>query len=179
MPAPHYDIITEYNMSYTANNRGSLYFLVAVVVALGVAACVQSTTPAATQPTAGAVVGTPGPVAASYAAPELGIVVDEKMQVVNVESNSAAEEAGVQVGDLLQSLDGVAFATDMHKVKEVVGYSRTIDEAKGQYAPADKSLQLLLVRKGETMTLSIIPAGPGGRPDGPTPTPVWPPYDRL
>ena len=169
----------ERNMSYTANKRGSLYFFRAVVVALGVAACVQSTTPAATQPTAGAVVGTPGPVAASYAAPELGIVVDEKMQVVNVESNSAADEAGVQVGDLLQSLDGVAFATDMHKVKEVVGYSRTIDEAKGQYAPADKSLQLLLIRKGETMTLPIIARRTERPADGPTPTGVWSPYDFL
>ena len=162
-------------MSYTASNRGSLYFLMAVVVALGVAACVQSTTPAATQSTTRSV----EVVSASYAAPGLGIVIDEKMQVVNVESGSAAELAGVQIGDLLQSLDGISFATEREKVRYTVATSRTIDEEKGQYMPLDKPLQLLLIRKGETMTLPITPGGTGRPGDGPTPTPVWPPFDRL
>ena len=166
-------------MSYSANKRGALYFLMAVVVALGVAACVQSTTPAATQSTTRSVVGLPAASEASYAAPELGIVVDEKMQVVHVVIGSAAEKAGVQVGDLLQSLDGVALATNVQKVKELVQTSRAIDETTRQYVPLSKPLQLLLIRKGETMTLPITPGGLDNPNPGPTATGVWPPYDYL
>lgn len=40
-------------------------------------------------------------MSASYAAPELGVVVDEGMKVVDVDPGNAAEKAGVQKGDRL------------------------------------------------------------------------------
>lgn len=42
--------------------------------------------------------------AASYPAPELGIIADENLRVVGLDYKSAAGEAGVQVGDVLVDL---------------------------------------------------------------------------
>jgi hypothetical protein len=78
---------------------------------------------------------------ASFAGPELGVTTDEKFKVIQIEPGSAAEAAGVQVGDVLVDLtwipteapasssqvtDVVALATPVIEVvegvTEVVGY---------------------------------------------------------
>lgn len=48
--------------------------------------------------------GSVGMAEASFAPPELGIATDEKLQVIAIQVGSAAEKAGVQVGDVLVSL---------------------------------------------------------------------------
>jgi hypothetical protein len=57
--------------------------------------------------------GTPryGVSEASFAAPVLGIVTDDQLRVVEVIPNSAAEQAGVQVGDVLLDLTWIPSAT--------------------------------------------------------------------
>lgn len=48
----------------------------------------------------------------SHGAPQLGVVFDKTMKVVDVDLGSVAEKAGVQKGDRLISVDDVSFATD-------------------------------------------------------------------
>jgi membrane-associated protease RseP (regulator of RpoE activity) len=53
-------------------------------------------------------------------APTLGIVVDSQMKVVDIDPGSIAEKAGIQIGDILESLDGVAFDTDGQRIKQLL-----------------------------------------------------------
>lgn len=46
----------------------------------------------------------PGITSASFRAPEIGVVADEKLRVVELWPGSAAEKAGLQVGDILLDL---------------------------------------------------------------------------
>ncbi|HMN15754.1 MAG TPA: hypothetical protein PKD55_25845, partial [Bellilinea sp.] len=41
---------------------------------------------------------------ASFAGPVLGVITDKDLQVIEIEPGSAAEKAGVQVGDILLDL---------------------------------------------------------------------------
>lgn len=103
----------------------------------------------------------------SLAGAVLGVVVDENNQVLEVESGNAAANAGVQVGDLLESLDDVAFK-DKAKVKNKVH-----EHKEGQV------FKLKLKRHDKTMTLDITPAPPAPRFNAPTATPVWAPQDYF
>lgn len=49
-----------------------------------------------------------GGAAASYPAPELGIIADENLHVVGLDYKSAAGKAGVQVGDILVDLTWIS-----------------------------------------------------------------------
>jgi hypothetical protein len=49
--------------------------------------------------------------AGSYPGKQLGVVLDEKLRVVGIESQSAAEQAGVQIGDILLDLTWIQSAT--------------------------------------------------------------------
>ena len=98
----------------------------------------------------------------SYPAPTLGVVVDANFTVVDVQKMSAAEESGVQVGDILMTLDGNSYATpDAWKVP--LGAM-----AEGQ------RYQITLQRGNEIFTLDVTAArqDPDLYAPGVTPTPI-------
>lgn len=110
-------------------------------------------------------------VTIDFPAPKLGIVVDEKLQVIDLDAGGPGEVAGVRKGDTLISISGVAFS-EKEKADVVI-----------QAFPGGKPLQLLLERNGETIEVQITP-GPltwWGQSPLPTPTPMNPeePFDYL
>lgn len=117
----------------------------------------------------------------SYAAPELGVVVDETMKVVDVDPGNAAEKAGVQKGDVLIAIEDIPFATEKAKAEELIWGSA--DEAIYEdYAKTGewkgKLLRLLVQRDGKPIELEIMPAPPIWDPKSP-PTPGYAPFDYL
>jgi S1-C subfamily serine protease len=98
---------------------------------------------------------------------ELGIVVDENNKVLGVEFGSAAEQVGIQVGDLLEELDGISF-----QKKETV--KEKIHEPK-----EGKKLKVKLRRNGKEITLDITPAPRRPNSGASTPTPVFAPQDYF
>jgi membrane-associated protease RseP (regulator of RpoE activity) len=106
-------------------------------------------------------------VASVMPADELGIVVDEQNEVLQVEVGSAAEQAGIQAGDLLETLDDISF-NEKDKVKEKIR-----DPKEG------KKFTVKLKRNDEVITLDISPAPRRPHVDAPTPTPVLAPQDYF
>ena len=113
------------------------------------------------------------------AAPELGIVTDEKLSIIRIEPGSAAEQAGLQLGDMLESIQGIPVisAEDRLKAKQMIWSSS-----------AGEQLQLTVIRNGETLDLLFTPLPPPFYPSEtqnpeqeptPTITPVWLPYDYF
>lgn len=98
---------------------------------------------------------------------ELGIVVDENNEVLHIEVGSAAEQAGIQVGDLLETLDDISFK-EKEKVKE------KIREPK-----EGKKFKVKLKRNDKEITLDITPAPRRPSFDASTPTPVFAPQDYF
>jgi hypothetical protein len=118
-----------------------------------------------------------GPTSATLSpAPVLGVVVDPHRRVLSVDVSSAAETAGIQSGDQLETLDGIPLDSQTQNVKERI---RTARE--------DQSMRLT-VRRGATIIEVIVvpfPAHPlsgstvePGHPAS-TPTPVAPTNDYL
>jgi S1-C subfamily serine protease len=95
--------------------------------------------------------------------PELGIVIDTNFEVVEVQPGSAAERAGIQQGDLLEMLAGESFE---EPVEAFVAFRDYIQANPGKAVP------LSLKRKGQPVTLDVVPALPIASPGGPTPTPL-------
>jgi S1-C subfamily serine protease len=109
-------------------------------------------------------------------APLLGIATNENLVVIDVDPGSAAETAGVQKGDVLIDLTGVAEGesnggaeidkgpisfTDEERVKQLI---RTADE-----------LLLRLQRGEKTVEIKVQPGPPASRRNLPTITPMWRP----
>lgn len=110
----------------------------------------------------------PGSIEVSGGGDELGIVVDENMQVLHVEPDWPAAVAGVQVGDVLDSVEGISFAKDKSKAKDVIRESKK-----------NKKLKLKVKRDHKDVDIDIssfqLPSGT----NLPTVTPVWPPQDYF
>jgi predicted metalloprotease with PDZ domain len=108
------------------------------------------------------------PADATSPGDELGVVVDKDMKVLDVEPGSAAEKAGVQVGDVLDTVEGVSVGKDKDKVKNLIREPKK-----------DKKLKLKLKRADKDMEVDISPAPPVPRPGAATPTPVFAPQDYF
>jgi S1-C subfamily serine protease len=103
-------------------------------------------------------------------APKLGIVVDEKLQVIDIDAGGPGEMAGVQKGDTLISIADVLFS-EKEKADAVI-----------QAFPGGKPLRLLLERNGKTMEVQITPGTlTWWQSPLPIPTPMNPeePFDYL
>ncbi|CAN5854092.1 hypothetical protein BH10CHL1_BH10CHL1_22590 [soil metagenome] len=99
--------------------------------------------------------------ASSSGGDELGVVVDENMRVLSVAPGWPAAVAGMQVGDVLDSVEGVSFAKDKVKAKEVIRERKE-----------DKKLKLKVKRDDKELEINITSFQ---RPSGanlPTATPV-------
>jgi len=118
---------------------------------------------------------------ASYAAPQLGVIVDEAMKVVDIDPGSGAEKAGVQQGDVLIAIEGVPFAAEKSKAEELIWGSATEADHE-EYNKSGiwkaKTLRLQLERNGEAIELEVVPFPPMWDPKAP-PTPAYPPLDYL
>ena len=113
--------------------------------------------------------------AASHSAPQLGIVFDRTMKVVDVDWGSVAEKAGIQKGDILLSVDGVAFANELERVKALIyespgeaAYTELQESGGWQGIPR----KLILERDGKQVEVEITPAPLTWWGLSPTPTAV-------
>ena len=107
-------------------------------------------------------------------APQLGIVLDKNMLIVEVVPGSAAEQAGLHTEDVLEALDNttVTSPTDaMQVTRQAIARLGT---------PAPEQTLSLAFRRGQTHTsIQVRPAPPKDRPGQATPTPVPSDYDYL
>jgi len=87
-----------------------------------------------------------------HAAPLLGVVVDNEMKVVDIDAGGVAEKAGIQRGDILKSLDGVAFNTDGQEIKEVL--DQKIPALGGQL---DDDMRIIGIETGVSQPTSPLP----------------------
>lgn len=107
----------------------------------------------------------------------LGVVIDEKRAVVLIEPDSPAEKAGLQLGDILERMEGTPLLHSEDRMKARF-LMNDIHKEKGY------RLRLTVIRNGVTIELPFMPEPPFNPvvlPDPPPPTitPVWPPYDFL
>lgn len=118
--------------------------------------------------------GYPAPAATSSVvfvtepAPVLGVVVDTQMIVLHVEPGSAAAIAAVQIGDVLETLDGISIAASIAQVK-----------ARIREAQPNRPLSLKLRRGGQLVQVDIVPMPPRPQAGQATPTPVVDPNTYL
>jgi PDZ domain len=109
-------------------------------------------------------------------APVLGVVVDKALTVLSVDTYSAAERAGIHVGDVLDTLDDLPIQGNIGEVKNRI-----------QSAQEDQVLHLKIIRQGTPLNLTVVPFSsqelvyPTPEPGRllPTATPVFPPNDYL
>jgi S1-C subfamily serine protease len=106
------------------------------------------------------------PASSLRGAPELGLVVDQRMKVLHVEAGSAAERAGIQRDDVLEAIEGVPVNAPDKAAKQKISGSQ----------PGQK-LHIRLQRKGKAMELDAISSPPPSHSGQPTPTPVLAPAD--
>ncbi len=92
--------------------------------------------------------------------PVMGLVVDRDLRVVDIETGSGAEKAGIQKGDVIQSISG-ALPKSAMDAKAMMG--RFVRE---------KQITLDLERKGTRMQLVVALSYPTPRRGQPTATPV-------
>lgn len=101
-------------------------------------------------------------------APVIGITADKGLRVLDIESGSTAERAGIQPGDILQRVNNVSLAPaiDVAGVWNIIYQVRSvIDQSGGQTLP------LVVSRNGRLLTLAVLPAA-NPHPNQPTPTAV-------
>jgi len=97
---------------------GSLVCLILVITACGPESPVKnSQTDKTTVATTGPTVSELPSTLALMPAPELGIVVAEKLMVLDIEPGSAAELAGIQKGDTLESIEDMPLTTPEDREK--------------------------------------------------------------
>jgi len=108
-----------------------------------------------------------------YAADVLGVVVDGNMKVLHVEVDSAAAKAGLQEGDVLDTLDDLAFIKDRQKVKDKI-HEPNFSEPKKV-----KKFKLKFKRADKMQEVDVSPGPPTAQPVQGTVTPVWDPEDYF
>jgi hypothetical protein len=115
--------------------------------------------------------------------PLLGIVVDEKLQVIALEPHSPALKAGVQVGDILLDLTWFTFSNKVRNDHSKIDKSTIpfTDRKRIQELMDYEYLLKLRVQRGsQVVELIIQPTVPVWRKySDPTPTPLWPPNDLF
>ena len=102
-----------------------------------------------------------------YPAPALGITTDENFQVLDIKKGSAAEEAGIQVGDVLLCLNGKTNLPPDEWI-EILGRMEVGQE-----------YEVTVQRGGETIPITVIARRdpPADIPPGTTATPI--PTDQF
>lgn len=95
-----------------------------------------------------------------YAALVLGVVVDQQLRIVAVAAGSAADQAGLQPGDIITRVNDAAIA------------SAAAGKQLIRQAPAGQQIRLTVDRNGQTLAVLVQLAVVPGQPGQATPTPV-------
>jgi S1-C subfamily serine protease len=112
--------------------------------------------------------GTPVASFASYPSAVIGVVIDQNGKVLDVEPGSAAEQAGIARGDVLEDVNNTAVNLEREKVRTTIRESMS-----------DQVLNVKLKRNGNEVFVNVKPSPPTPRPGSPTPTPVPASEDYL
>lgn len=107
-----------------------------------------------------------------YASDSLGVVVDENLKVLHIEVDSAAEKAGLQLGDILETIDGISFTKDREKARTRITTPRQ-DQTQA------KILKLTFKRADKAFEVDVNLAPPNPQPVEGTGTPVPTPEDYF
>ena len=105
----------------------------------------------------------------TYRAPVLGVVVDADMHVLHVEAQSAAQQAGIQTGDIFKTFNGLALPE----------YSEQLSEALLLNRSETAEIEIGLIRDDQSVTVVVIPSAMVPQNGLQTPTPVLAPNDYL
>jgi len=97
-----------------------------------------------------------------HVAPVLGIVIDLNGKILHIETNSAAEAAGLQRGDIVQSITGLNVRAD--RFREIA--------SKVHNTPAGNLINVIVERNNAVTELKVSPKSPVGTSNQPTPTAV-------
>jgi S1-C subfamily serine protease len=98
----------------------------------------------------------------SEAAPQLGIVVDKKLRVVDVVEGGAADRAGVKKGDILKKINE-------RQISNAAGARKIFIQLQ-----ASESIALSVKRGSKDLSFDITPDVPQVTSGAPTPTAVPP-----
>jgi predicted metalloprotease with PDZ domain len=131
--------------------------LAAALTMIGCGSSVPQATPTSTPQ-----MGSFGLGAGSQLAPVLGVTLDFEGRVLHVEARGAAEAAGLQQGDLLQSIDGLPVQRK---------HLREISSAIAG-TPAGELITIVLERDNVAQELKAAPRPPAGQLNQPTATVV-------
>lgn len=112
--------------------------------------------------------GTPVTSFASYPSAVFGVVIDQNGKVLYVEPGSAAEQAGIARGDVLEDVNNQAVNSEREQVRTTIRESIK-----------DHVLIVKLKRNGNEVLLNVKPSPPAPRPGMATPTPVPASEDYL
>ena len=96
----------------------------------------------------------------SYPAPQLGIVTDATLTIVDIEPGSAAEQASLRQGDRLIAVNG-------HTLASVAAFGEQVQTLQPM-----QELHLTLQRAGREQDVTLRVIIPAGRSNSSTPTPV-------
>ena len=127
-------------------------------------ACGDTATPAPTGVRVATAVLPPAANPAVAPEPKLGFVIDENFVVVTVRPDSPAAQARIQSGDMLLSVAGETFDEE--------AADAFIAAREFTLANPGKPIPLTFDRKGETLSIEVVPAlltSPSGEA---TPTPL-------
>ncbi|MFN8476790.1 MAG: PDZ domain-containing protein [Kouleothrix sp.] len=95
-----------------------------------------------------------------YPAPVLGIVADAQLHIIDIEPGSAAEQAGLQRGDVIVAL-GQQAAISLEQLRRAIV----------ALAP-QQAVDLTFRREGAEHRVRMMPAAPAPRASSATPTPM-------
>lgn len=130
--------------------------------------------------------GTPGVPSYSYGMIVLGVVVDSKGTVLQVEKDSGAEKAGIQVGDRIKAINGIDIEKDRGNGKDKVRSIKIGDKVKVKLKRSKTTAQAGVettaqagVETTDEIEVEVAPYYQGSSQNGETPTPVLPPEDYL
>ena len=146
--------------------------------------------------------GTPGVPAYSYKMIVLGVVVDGNNIVLQVEKDSGAEKAGIEVGDEIKAVNNIDIKKDMKNGKDQVRLIHIGDKVKVKLKKTKKTDQTSVattaqagveqtdqtsvtttaqagVEQTDEVEVEVVPSYQGSSPNGETPTPVFPPNDYM
>ncbi len=115
----------------------------------------------------------PSPSASSIGSrgsPTLGLTLDETLQVIDVQRGSAAEQAGIQRGDVLAKIESTPLEAGTPA-------STLLTLAQNLISQTQQAVPLTLQRGGQEIVISVLPMVPASMPNQPTPTAV--PADQV
>ena len=102
-------------------------------------------------------------------ADQVGVTIDKDLKVIDVDAKSAAEEAGIQPGDKILSVDGTPLSS-LDQARDAMREKLYARQQQKDQKLVVGTLDVEVVRNGQTLHLKVKPAPPASKP-GPTPVP--------